>query len=657
MKYDIERLGLCFIFWAAVGCLVAWSLETWFAVPFRELYWLYIMGVVVLPLVCVRALATAAQLSMLLGILFTFIGVSVALLAFDPDDITTSIRGLLGGLKTAFYSSVLGISVALLIRFFTDTKGEKKSQAADWENKVDGSLTNIGDIQATVAALKASSDERDKVLEERDKSLHDSLTALLSGVRAQSSELSVMASTIGYGLAPITTRRTVEGSQDSLNPLDEQNFWLRTVLKELQTANEREAKKSEQWEEFLVRQSQQATEQMAEAMTAVVEKLEATIREQLGESFVSFRHTVGELDSMMTSYRDQLQAQEESRNAFSQQFEHVVELTTKLAPVLNDYSSTVNAMQSTLHESVSHQIKSNEAISQLGDFSDQLHLSTAALVDTNKEWLAMAGQVNSMHAAINEFLDTARGAFNDHTDELKERSQMFSTTLEAQTAQITETMRERTDSLQRDVSTQIEVLSSTLQERGQHFAASLEEQNEKIHLSQQESLKMFKDALSESRCAHDEHIEAFKLAVRDSLDTYKEDLVRRTEHISNALSKAQESVSVAADLPYTVLKQADETIHQVGQNFNTMVDQQLRQLQSAMEIKGQNSAIAMGEALSKITMKVADDYQDFIDSLDKFNKQFRGQLESNQRMLSELEARRPTVTDTIRAPQGTLGGR
>lgn len=52
-----------------------------------------------------------------LGILGTFLGVLIGLLGFDTSNISTSVPELLGGLKTAFFTSIAGIIVSLLIKF------------------------------------------------------------------------------------------------------------------------------------------------------------------------------------------------------------------------------------------------------------------------------------------------------------------------------------------------------------------------------------------------------------------------------------------------------------------------------------------------------------------------------------------------------------
>ncbi len=49
-----------------------------------------------------------------LGILGTFIGIIIGLLNFNTESIDTSIPVLLGGLKTAFITSIVGMFFAIL---------------------------------------------------------------------------------------------------------------------------------------------------------------------------------------------------------------------------------------------------------------------------------------------------------------------------------------------------------------------------------------------------------------------------------------------------------------------------------------------------------------------------------------------------------------
>ncbi len=52
----------------------------------------------------------------MLGILGTFWGVAEGLLRFDPQNIKEGLPTLLGGLKTAFYASIVGVFGAIILK-------------------------------------------------------------------------------------------------------------------------------------------------------------------------------------------------------------------------------------------------------------------------------------------------------------------------------------------------------------------------------------------------------------------------------------------------------------------------------------------------------------------------------------------------------------
>lgn len=58
-----------------------------------------------------------------MGVLGTFVGIFIGLQAFNPDDITNSVNDILEGLKTAFFTSIVGMSLSTILSLrekFTD---------------------------------------------------------------------------------------------------------------------------------------------------------------------------------------------------------------------------------------------------------------------------------------------------------------------------------------------------------------------------------------------------------------------------------------------------------------------------------------------------------------------------------------------------------
>ena len=49
------------------------------------------------------------------GVLGTFVGIFIGLQSFNPDDIINSVNEILSGLKTAFFTSIVGMSVSTIL--------------------------------------------------------------------------------------------------------------------------------------------------------------------------------------------------------------------------------------------------------------------------------------------------------------------------------------------------------------------------------------------------------------------------------------------------------------------------------------------------------------------------------------------------------------
>ncbi|WP_416862180.1 MotA/TolQ/ExbB proton channel family protein, partial [Helicobacter ganmani] len=64
------------------------------------------------------------------GVLGTFVGIFVGLQDFDVSNVENSVPSLLAGLKTAFYTSILGMALAILLSILQKSKAVK----TDFEN-------------------------------------------------------------------------------------------------------------------------------------------------------------------------------------------------------------------------------------------------------------------------------------------------------------------------------------------------------------------------------------------------------------------------------------------------------------------------------------------------------------------------------------------
>jgi len=63
-----------------------------------------------------------------IGVLGTFVGIFIGLQGFNPEDIMNSVNKILTGLKTAFFTSIVGMSVATVLSIIQKLKDEPESK-------------------------------------------------------------------------------------------------------------------------------------------------------------------------------------------------------------------------------------------------------------------------------------------------------------------------------------------------------------------------------------------------------------------------------------------------------------------------------------------------------------------------------------------------
>ncbi len=87
-----------------------------------------------------------------LGVLGTFYGITVGLLAFDTADLDKSIPGLLDGLKTAFFTSLAGMIGSRILTAFISRKQDEK----------DGGVSDINQAAGTICQAVQQMSELNK---------------------------------------------------------------------------------------------------------------------------------------------------------------------------------------------------------------------------------------------------------------------------------------------------------------------------------------------------------------------------------------------------------------------------------------------------------------------------------------------------------------
>ena len=142
-----------------------------------------------------------------LGVIGTFLGITIGLAGFEVNDLTHSIPILLGGLKTAFYTSLCGMIGSLILRHLcTDIKFDKEDGGiSSTDNAIKELSKSVRDMSTTLAS--AITDTRDIVRQMGDAQTSFYMQSLELGKRMADKQDGIEST--------ITRLSLVEGEQTS----------------------------------------------------------------------------------------------------------------------------------------------------------------------------------------------------------------------------------------------------------------------------------------------------------------------------------------------------------------------------------------------------------------------------------------------------------
>ena len=200
-----------------------------------------------------------------LGLIGTFTGILIGLINFDPINIEDSIPNLLGGLQTAFITSVAGITSGLIIKNLK-TKNDL------------GGANPLESLKLGINTLNITSDKIHQTLENINKGLFN----------------------------------------------DDKDSPILTQLQKIRTVNSdglNDLKNS--FNEFAQKIVSDNTQSLIDALTDVMKDFNAKINEQFGDNFKELNNSVKELLVWQNNYKDHLEKLQDNFNKISENLTNV----------------------------------------------------------------------------------------------------------------------------------------------------------------------------------------------------------------------------------------------------------------------------------------------------------------------------------------------
>lgn len=372
-----------------------------------------------------------------LGILGTFAGIVIGLLAFNPAAIQESITDLLYGLQTAFFTSIFGVFLSIVFKAFESLLSRHEQEIASaaedqTDNSIEGLLTSQNQYLAQIA--KSINDEN------TDSSLVNILKLYRSDAADQRKQV-------------INALQSISANQEQQSQIQADSKALLQAITERQ-----EVFANQLWLEMAKVSealSKSATEQVITALKQVIVDFNNNLTEQFGENFKQLNAAVGALVQWQENYRQQLEQMieqytqgvqaitqtETSVAHISQESAQIPVVMEKLKSVLDVNQHQLDGLNDHLQVFQTMRDKAIEAVPQIERRIDEtitgVQAASAQMIQGINE--SASNLSNAIIKTANEFDDNSmrvNGALQTTSDHLVKESEAIKTTLEDSISQI-----------------------------------------------------------------------------------------------------------------------------------------------------------------------------------------------------------------------------
>ncbi len=427
--------------------------------------------------------AYAPTLLASLGMLGTFVGIVVGLLNFDASKLdNASISGLLKGLETAFISSIAGIFFGVLFRVLEPLLIRRDDAAAAGDSPE----------EAIVALLT------------EQKVLNQGIRDAIAG-----SEESSLAGQLKLLRADLSDRRREE---DTTRERFERELWQRL-------------------ETFADALSRSATEQVVEALRAVIVDFNRNLTEQFGDNFRRLDASVQKLVEWQEGYRQQL---EQLHTLYDQSVRQVTAVETSVARIAEHSASIPASMErlDPLLKAIHHQIEELErhlqAFAELRDRAVEAVPQTRAHVEAMVEEIAGSVRTASEHAASLQ---------SDSAEQLARSQQML------------ERLTQAGEQMQADIRTVQDQTAEAIVQMQSRLEAALQQalnaQSQATEDMVQKTLEQTQQAVSRTGEGINKQLEALDVALEQELNRVMQQMANALTQIAGKFTEDYKDLVVA----------------------------------------------------------------------------------------------------------------
>ena len=427
-----------------------------------------------------------------LGIFGTFLGISVGLWFFNPNDIQNSVNGLLGGMKIAFTSSVSGLFGYLLLNQKVDDITESED-------------IGIGDV---VSAINTG-----------NESLLDRLGVINNSVNELDNSI------------------TGDGEGSLLN----QMVLLRSNM------NDKFQDLNSEFKDFAKLQAENNTKALVKAIEDVIGDFNAKINEQFGENFKELNAAVGDLVGWQENYKEIL---EKTLKQFDIAVESIDKSKLMLESIEEQYEGNMKINKDVKKSLEGLQNGNDDLYIKLEAFSD---LATKAedafpVIEGNIDNLTsgFSSKVEESIGTVTTFLesqnDQATSAITGIQDSLKKTISTLSDSINDST----NTVKQSSETISNSVTNSIKELNESSIEIAEGIKSSTESVLDKLNDSIDTSNEIFKESSTALKSSIEDSVSDLTTSIdegfKSSITNINQIQQQITENLENNLLQMDDAL-------------------------------------------------------------------------------------------------------------------
>lgn len=509
------------------------------------------------------------SLIMSMGILGTFVGIFIGLIGFNTHDLLSSVPMLLDGLKTAFYTSIVGMGLAIALSVYQ--KGRSKATEnneidfiATQAHKLDEllqlrELTNVTsalrDIKGELTKKEDFEKDLKQMLKDIDISLHKALETLASGASKELIKaLEIVISDFNNNLKEQFGENFKQLNEATYNMLTWQEQYKNQIL---DNTNAMQSMRE------TLKDAQDSMQQATESILANKENLMQIqqYNEQNNSMQEKLLQALQTLNSLSHSFEDKLQA--------------VASLKDSSLAALQDSKAFIHSLQEakdTLQEYLKHYEE------QLLSFFEQ---SCTRLNNTNTTLQTQNDSIlQSIQSTYQEFKDSLHTANMEVLESFKAASQT-------------------SNNLAQVINEDIKIKSNAMLTLNENFKNNADSMLEKLDETSNKSLLHAQQMQEQMQALYNEKFAILNEKITDTTKTLQETLANNANNLesftkdsiqtlANAFEERDKTLQIMLQNNYENIMQNIDTLHKdfqdkVSKDYQYMQDKILESSQTSYE--------------------------------------------------------------------------